>query len=176
TAIAPPSLSPVDPHLTDSSTQPLKPLTPEFPEEPPAAKPPPEAPRRTRPPGGWRRCINHHTAPSEHVCPRCQVGYCAQCENKVRDALVCPTCESFCVSAKQYDEQQERTRQRQRSMMEEIPVIATYPLRDPMGYVVLALFTGFFAFCARFAGVFGAIGVVLSMGVLTAYCFYALSR
>jgi hypothetical protein len=171
--VAPASLTPVDTALTidPSLTQPVEPLEPAAP-----VQPPPSPVRRTRPPGGWRRCINHHTDPSTHVCPKCTVGYCAACENKVRDATVCPVCEAFCVPVKKYEEDQELARQRQRSMMEELQTIATYPLRDPMGLVMLAVFTGVFGLLARLAGPFGAIGIVLSQGVLMWYCFNSLNR
>jgi hypothetical protein len=110
------------------------------------------------------------------VCPKCTVGYCVACENKVRDAIVCPVCDAFCTPIKEYEEKQELVRQRQRSMMDELQTIATYPLRDPMGLVVLALFTGFFGFFARFAAFYGAIAIVLSQGVLMWYCFHALNK
>jgi hypothetical protein len=166
--VAPPSLSPVDMSLT----QPVAPLAAPEPVAP-APEPPP---RRTRPPGGWRRCINHHTEPSSVICPRCTVGYCVACENKVQEALVCPVCEAFCVPARQYEEQQELVRQRQRSMMEELQTIGTYPLTDPMAYAMLAVFSGVFAFAARFGFAMWVLGTVLSMGALYAYCFYALNR
>ena len=171
--VAPASLTPVDTALTidPSLTQPVEPLTPLPPLEPAAP-----APRRTRPPGGWRRCINHHTEPSLHVCPKCTVGYCAACENKIRDAIVCPVCEAFCVPAKKYEEDQELVRQRQRSMMDELQTIATYPLRDPMAYVMLAVFSGVFAFGARFGFLMWIICTIISMGALFGYCFYALNR
>lgn len=171
--VAPASLTPVDMALTvdPGLTQPVEPLPPEPPPEAPAP-----APRRTRPPGGWRRCINHHTESSTFVCPKCTVGYCTACENKIRDATVCPVCEAFCVPAKQYEEQQELVRQRERSMMDELQTIATYPLRDPMAYAALAVFSGLFAFGARFGGLLWVIGTIVSMGALYGYCFYALNR
>ena len=171
--VAPASLTPVDTALTidPSLTQPVEPLSP-----PPAPQPAAPAVRRTRPPGGWRRCISHHTEPSTHVCPKCTVGYCAACENKVRDAIVCPVCEAFCVPVKKFEEDQELARQRQRSMMDELQTIATYPLRDPMAYAMLGVFTAVFALGARMGGVLWVIGTILSMGALYGYCFFALNR
>ena len=167
--VPPPSLSPVDATLT----QPVERVsTP--PAEAPAEPPPP--PRRTRPPGGWRRCINHHTEMSTVVCPKCTVGYCAACENKIHEKIVCPVCDAFCVAAKEYEEQQELVRQRQRSMMEELQTIATYPLSDPTAYVMLAVFSGLFALGARVGGMMWVIGTIVSMGALYGYCFYALNR
>jgi hypothetical protein len=172
--VAPASLTPVDTALTidPSLTQPVEPLN--FAAQPAEPAAPPV--RRTRPPGGWRRCINHHTEPSIHVCPKCTVGYCAACENAIRDTIVCPVCEAFCVPVKKYEEDQELARQRQRSMMEELQTIATYPLRDPMAYVMLAVFSGLFALGARMGGILWVIGTVISMGALYGYCFYALNR
>jgi uncharacterized membrane protein YgdD (TMEM256/DUF423 family) len=172
--IAPASLTPVDMALTidPSLTQPVEPIAPAA--EPAAPAP---QPRRTRPPGGWRRCINHHTEPSTYVCPKCTVGYCAACETTVREStVICPVCEAFCVPVKKYEEGQELVRQRQRSMMEELQTIATYPLRDPMAYAMLAVFSGFFALGARLGGMLWVIGTILSMGALYGYCFYALNR
>lgn len=175
--VAPPSLSPVETSLTVDATltQPVEPLASPPPGEPPAEASPPVE-RRTRPPGGWRRCINHHTEASTVVCPRCTVGYCAACEHKVQQAIVCPVCEAFCVPAKQYEERQELSRQRSRSMMEELQTIATYPLSDPAAYAMLAVFSGVFAFGARFGGLLWIIGTIFSMGALYGYCFYALNR
>ncbi len=169
--VAPASLTPVDPSLT----QPVEPLTPLRPAEPAEAPPAPPV-RRTRPPGGWRRCINHHTAPSTYVCPKCTVGYCTACENAIRDTIVCPVCEAFCVPVKKYEEEQELVRQRQRSMMDELQTIATYPLRDPMGYLMLAVFVAVFSLGAKIGGVIWVIGTIMSMGALYGYCFFALNR
>jgi hypothetical protein len=175
-AVVPPhSASPFVGHVSDPSpvetTSPLEDLV----DTPPAA-PEPAPARRTRPPGGWRRCVNHHAAQSQSVCTRCQIGYCPDCEQKTQNAVVCPVCDGLCVPAQKYEGEQELKRQRQRSMMEEIEVIVRYPLQDPMAFVMLALFTGLFGFFARFAAFYGAIAIVLSQGVLMWYCFHVLNR
>lgn len=54
----------------------------------------------------------------------------------------------------------------------EIGTILGYPLSDPIGFVVLAIFTGLFALGTRIA----PPAVLFSEGVLYAYSFYALSR
>jgi hypothetical protein len=174
--VAPRSLGPqVETHVSDipamETSSPLEDLV----DTPPAAAEPVPA-RRTRPPGGWRRCVNHHAAQSQSVCTRCQIGYCPDCEQKVQNAVLCTVCEGLCVPAQQYEGEQEHKRQRQRSMMEELEVIARYPLQDPMAFAMLALFTGFFGFFARFAAFYGAIAIVLSQGVLVWYCFHALNK
>ena len=173
--VAPETASPFVGHVSDpspvSTTSPLEDLvdTP-----PPAPEPVPA--RRTRPPGGWRRCVNHHAAQSQSVCKNCQIGYCPDCEQKTQDAVVCPVCDGLCVPAQRYEAEQEHKRQRQRSLMEEIEVIARYPLQDPTAFAMLAVFTGVFAFCARFGFVVAIIATVFSLGALFAYCFYALNR
>jgi hypothetical protein len=159
--------SPASTESTESTASPLEELI-----DTPPAVPEPVPARRTRPPGGWRRCVNHHAAQSQSVCKSCQIGYCPDCEQKTQNAVICPVCDGLCVPAQKYEEEQGQKRQRDRSMMEELEVIVRYPLQDPLAFVLLALFTGLFAFFARFA----AIAVVLSQGVLMWYCFHALNR
>ena len=76
------------------------------------------------------------------------------------------------MAAAAYEQIQDRAKQRERSMMEEIGVIAGYPLRDRGAYVLLALFTWFFGLFAGFAFMMN----VLSKGVLTWYSFNAVSK
>jgi hypothetical protein len=120
----------------------------------------------------WRRCQNHPPVRSEHVCPKCTKGFCDPCAQKVQNAAICPSCEGLCVAAAAYEEIQDKAKRRARSMMEEIEVIRGYPLRDPIAYVMLALFTWFFGLFAAFF----FIMAVLSKGVLTWYSFNAVSK
>jgi hypothetical protein len=120
----------------------------------------------------WRRCQNHPQTRAEQVCPKCVRGYCEACAQKVQTATICPACESLCVAAAAYEEAQDKAKQRARSMMDEIPVIAAYPLNDRLAFVMLVVFTGFFGL---FRG-FGPIMTVLSTGVLTWYSFNAVSK
>lgn len=120
----------------------------------------------------WRRCQNHPAVRAEHVCPRCAKGYCDPCTQKVQTAAICPACEGLCVAAAAYEQLQDRAKQRERTMMEEIHTIVRYPLVDPMAYVLLALFTWFFGLMAGFAFIMS----VLSKGVLTWYSFNAVSK
>ncbi len=175
-AVVPPATaSPFVGHVSDpppvDTASPLEDLV-----DTPPPTPTPAPSRRTRPPGGWRRCVNHHAAQSQSVCTRCQVGYCPDCEQKTQSAVVCPACDGLCVAASQYESEQEQKRQRQRSMMEEIEVIARYPLQDPMALAMLAVFTGVFALLAQLAAFGGGIAIVLSQGVLMWYCFTVLNR
>jgi hypothetical protein len=130
------------------------------------------APKPRTVPVPWRRCQNHPQTRSEHVCPKCGKGYCNECPQRVQTAVVCPACEGFCVATAAYEELQGREKQRDRSMVEEIPVIAGYPLRDGTAYVMLALFTWFFGLFSGFSGIM----LLLSKGVLTWYSFNAVAR
>src|SRR6266545_3114264 len=131
----------------------------------------------------WRRCQNHPQVRSEYVCPRCAKGFCDACVQKVQDAATCPSCGGPCVAAAAYEEMQDKARQLERSMMDEIGVIAGYPLSDTRAFVLLSLFpwvlglagllfTRFFGLFAGFAGVM----TLLSKVVLTWYSFHALSK
>lgn len=102
-----------------------------------AAVPPPPPPVATAAapaaprPGQWRRCANHVQARSTSVCPACAVGFCRECENRVRNVPVCPRCEGLCVEADVYEQKQTQQKQRERSFGEELGVIARYPFTDP---------------------------------------------
>jgi hypothetical protein len=127
--------------------------------------------------GGWRRCGTHTQAKSVFVCRQCLAGYCVECGNKVGVSVLCPKCELICVGANDYEEGLRKERQRARPMMEELGTILGYPLRDPMAYVMLAVFTWVFAALGNFAVLYGRmVAVVFSQGVLMAYCFSALVR
>jgi hypothetical protein len=78
----------------------------------------------------------------------------------------------LCKPVSEFHAQEDRSAQRGRSLLEEIPTIVGYPFRDPVAFVLLALFTGFFAWfswISIFAG-------LLSYGVLVWYGFTALSH
>jgi hypothetical protein len=72
----------------------------------------------------------------------------------------------------EYFAQQTRAAERERSLFEEIPKILGYPFVDPMAFVLLALFTGFFSWFS-FVSIFA---VLLSQGVLLSYAFHAVSQ
>jgi hypothetical protein len=125
----------------------------------------------------WRRCVNHPVR-SHSVCPACGKGYCEACASgqTVQNAVICPSCDGLCLRSSQYEESLSRGEQQARSLMQELGTIVAYPLRDPMGLVMLAAFTWFFGLLSRMA-LFGAvIGIALSQGVLLSYCFFAVSR
>jgi hypothetical protein len=124
----------------------------------------------------WRRCVNHSSTPSTTVCPTCTLGYCQSCEKRVQNAMICPTCSNLCITVDDYANLEDLERLRARSLVEEIGTIVGYPLRDRLGFIVLAVFIGFFAFAAKVA-VFGrGFAILLSEGVLYSYAFYVVSR
>jgi len=131
-----------------------------------------DSPRPRSAPVPWRRCQNHPQVRSEAVCPKCAKGYCDACTQKVQTAVICPACEGLCVASAAYEQGLEKAKQRDRTMMEEIGVIAAYPFADTLAFVLLALFTWFFGLFAGFA----FIMVLLSKGVLTWYSFNSVSK
>ena len=95
--------------------------------------------------------MNHSSTPSTTVCPTCGLGYCQSCEKRVQNAMICPTCFNLCIMADDYANLEDRERRRVRSLVDDIGTIVGYPLRDPLGFVVLAVFIGLFGFAAKFA-------------------------
>jgi hypothetical protein len=152
------------------------PVAKPVPPPPPIAAGPSAAPAPARP-ISWRRCVNHAVR-SVSVCPACVKGYCEPCASgqSVQNAVICPACDGLCVRAAQYEESQTRGQQQARSLMQELGTIVAYPLRDPIGLVMLALFTWVFAVAAKMALFGGFVGVIFSQGVLLSYCFFAVSR
>lgn len=163
--------TPLAPSVLPSATPLASPRLPPRPAGVPAASAA-TAPKPRTVPVPWRRCHNHPQTRSEHVCPKCAKGFCNECPQRVQTAVVCPACEGFCVATAAYEELQGREKQRERSMLEELPVIAGYPLRDSMAYVMLALFTWFFGLFSGFSGIM----LLLSKGVLTWYAFNAVAK
>jgi hypothetical protein len=106
------------------------------------------------------------------MCPRCDRGYCKACEQEVRGAVICGACDGLCRPSAEHERQLTVARQRARPLKDDLGTILGYPLHDPVGYVMLAVFTGFFSLFTWFGG----IAVVLSQGVLMWYAFQALSR
>jgi hypothetical protein len=103
---------------------------------------------------------------SDHVCPQCVKGYCGECTQKVQGGAICAACDGLCVPTSQYGQKQETASQRDRSMIDDLGIIARYPFRDPLGFALLALFTWFFSYVAN----------LLGQGVLMLYTFHALTR
>jgi hypothetical protein len=134
---------------------------------PAAATPPPaEPPRRPIRPAPWPRCSNHPQSRSSFVCPKCVAGYCDACVQKVQGGAICAACDGLCTTTALYSDRQTTAQQRGRSMADEIAVIVGYPFRDPLAFVLLAVFTWVFGYFAPF----------LAQGVLMLYTFHALTR
>jgi hypothetical protein len=132
-------------------------------------------PRGARP-GGWRTCSKHPGTPSEGVCSQCGNGWCAECVQHHGTAVICPDCDALCVTTAQKEEAERLARQRRRPLRDELGIIFSYPLRDPLAYIMMAVVVGLAATAARMA-VFGAIfGVLISQGLLYAYAFTAINR
>jgi hypothetical protein len=123
------------------------------------------APSTTGRPGSWRSCVNHPRVRSEEMCPACAVGYCVECKK-----AVCSKCDGVCMPTNEYAGWQVRERQRARSMRDELSTILCYPLQDRLAFIVLAMFTGLFAFAARFT----VYAVPFSQGILLWYSFHSL--
>ncbi len=101
-----------------------------------------------------------------HVCPQCVKGYCEACTQKVQGGAICAACDALCVTSAQYGGKLETASRRARSMADELPVIAAYPFRDPLGFALLALFVWVFRYGNGY----------LAQGVLVLYAFHALTR
>ncbi len=164
---------PAQPPSTAAATPPRTAVPAAVPKAPAVAA---RSAERPLPGPAWRRCSQHPSQHSSCVCRTCGKGFCSACERRVREALICPACDRLCVPASTYLAVQQREQERARSLFAEVKSIVSYPLVDPLGYVLLALFTGAFALMARFALFGGALAVLLSSGVLTLYAFSAANR
>lgn len=125
----------------------------------PATRPVPAA-------AAWRRCANHADQPSRYVCPGCSRGYCPDCVQVVQGGAICAPCDRLCIPAEKWDAHRRVERERARSLIEDVGVIFSYPLRDRFGFVILVIFTYVFSF----------IFALLSTGVLLWYTFHALGK
>ena len=90
--------------------------------------------------------------------------------------MICPTCFNLCIMADDYANLEDRERRRVRSLVADIGTIVGYPLRDPLGFIVLAVFIGLFGFAAKFAAFGRGVAFLFSDGVLYSYAFYVVSR
>src|SRR5262245_25627437 len=163
--------APKAPRATESASAAPAPQPPATPAGSAPAAPRSAAPGHGLRSGAWRRCANHPQAKSESVCPACAVGYCRDCEQRVRNVPVCPRCQGLCSEVAKMEEESAREKQRARTMADDVGFIAAYPFTDPTAYLMLAVFTGFFSFFSGFA-----MGVILSKGVLVWYGFTALTK
>src|SRR5215510_852819 len=177
-APAAPVSSPAAPSAVETAATPSRPRWAAPAPATQTADPAVAAPASPRPPYRvhWRRCVNHPSMPSTNVCPSCRLGYCQNCEKRVQNAMVCPTCSNLSITVDDYGNLEDCERRRARSLGAELETIIGYPLRDPLGFIVLAVFIGLFGFMAKFAAFGRGFAVLFSEGVLYSYAFYAVSR
>jgi len=124
----------------------------------------------------WRHCASHSSTPSTTVCPTCTLGYCQDCEKRVQNVMICPACSHRCITADDYANLEDLERRRARSLLDDLGTIVGYPLRDPLGFIVLAVFIGLFGVAAEFAAFGRGFAILFSDGVLYSYAFYVVSR
>jgi hypothetical protein len=61
-------------------------------------------------------------------------------------------------------------------MLEEIPTILAYPLKDPVAFVILTVIVWIFSALGSFAFLYGGGAILFSQGLMTAYSFSAMAR
>jgi hypothetical protein len=132
-------------------------------------------PRGPRP-GAWRTCATHSGKRSEGVCSECGKGWCPDCVKRQGTAAICPDCDALCQSTAEREEAERVARQRRRPLRDELGTVLTYPLRDPMAYIMMAVMVGLFSTAARVAAFGGFFGVLFAQGLLYAYSFTAINR
>lgn len=127
-------------------------------------------------PGAWRTCAHHSGKRSEGVCSECGKGWCSECVKRQGTAAICPECDALCVSTADREKAERVARQRRRPLRDELGTVLTYPLRDPVAYIMMALVVGAFSVAAKVAAFGGLIGIVFYYGFLYAYAFTAINR
>lgn len=132
-------------------------------------------PRGPRP-GAWRTCARHSGKRSEGVCSECGKGWCPECVKHHGTAAICPDCDALCQSTAEREEAERVARQRRRPLRDELGTVLTYPLRDPMAYIMMAVMVGVFSTAARVAAFGAFFGVLFAQGLLYAYSFTAINR
>jgi hypothetical protein len=110
------------------------------------------------------------------VCSQCGKGWCAECVQHHGSAAICPECDALCEPTADREKAERLARQRRRPLREELGTVLSYPLRDPMAYVMMAIVVGVFSFAAKVAVFGGLIGTVFYYGLLYAYAFTAINR
>ena len=139
-----------------------------------AASPRPRA--RGPRPGAWRTCAHHSGKRSEGVCTECGKGWCPECVKRQGTAAICPDCDALCQSTADREEAERVARQRRRPLRDELGTVLTYPLRDPMAYIMMAVVVGLFSTAAKVAAFGGYFGTLFAQGLLYAYAFTAINR
>ena len=110
------------------------------------------------------------------MCTQCGKGWCPECVQHHGTAAICPDCDALCVKTAEKEEAERVARQRRRPLREELGTVFSYPLRDPMAYIMMAVVVGVFSVASKVAAFGGLIGVVFYYGLLYAYAFTAINR
>ncbi|MCG6921272.1 MAG: hypothetical protein LJF15_09360 [Acidobacteria bacterium] len=110
------------------------------------------------------------------MCSQCGKGWCPECVQHHGTAAICPDCDALCVKTAEKEEAERIARQRRRPLRDELGTVLSYPLRDPMAYIMMAVFVGVFSTAAKLAMFGNLIGWFFSQGLLYAYAFTAINR
>jgi hypothetical protein len=110
------------------------------------------------------------------VCTECGKGWCPECVKRHGTAAICPDCDALCQSTAAREEAERVARQRRRPLRDELGTVLTYPLRDPMAYIMMAVVVGLFSTAAKVAAFGGFFGALFAQGLLYAYSFTAINR
>ncbi|MGD8895172.1 MAG: hypothetical protein PVJ73_03975 [Acidobacteriota bacterium] len=110
------------------------------------------------------------------MCSQCGKGWCPECVQHHGTAAICPDCDALCVKTAEKEEAERIARQRRRPLRDELGTVLSYPLRDPMAYIMMAVFVGVFSTAAKLAMFGSLIGWFFSQGLLYAYAFTAINR
>ena len=110
------------------------------------------------------------------MCSQCGKGWCTECVQHHGTATICPDCDALCVKTAEKEAAERVARQRRRPLREELGTVFSYPLRDPMAYIMMAVVVGVFSVAAKVAAFGGLIAIVFYYGLLYAYAFTAINR
>lgn len=110
------------------------------------------------------------------MCTQCSKGWCTECAQHQGTAAICPDCDALCVKTADKEEAERVARQRRRPLRHELGTVFSYPLRDPMAYIMMAIFVGFASLGAKVGGLPGLIAIIFYYGLLYGYAFTAINR
>lgn len=115
-------------------------------------------------------CANHPAAPAKYMCQGCGAALCIPCVKRYGNAALCTLCGELC---KPYGEAQatiKRAVDRYSGFgLADLAAGFAYPLKDPVAFVLAAIFYGFL-------NLVGTYGRFAAAGVLFAYMSYAIRR
>lgn len=82
----------------------------------------------------------------------------------------------MCLSTRDREEKDRVARLRRRPLRDELGTVLTYPLKDPMAYVMMAVAVGVFGTAARYAAFGNMVGAFFYYALLYGYAFTAINR